>query len=351
MAIRPNLDVLIANSTGLKKAFGESYKLKKHLERPMNIDIFGESFGILKTEPKRMQNERMLIKANAIHLIQQGESDNTIKEKLKTWGDTVKTAVIKAWQFLVENIVQLVRKVIGIRANARRTVKAIDTVLKRNITQTAAKEVKLYTFSNENNIKKQQDGQAVTGAARYLSNRVTALEDKIKKAEKGNIDAKDLYTDEKMKSLRDDVKKEVVAQETTAKTLTPDQAKALLRAEKNILRVTEGMCDKMEKVQQTARTTLKNVKKLFTDKKAAEQSKTNDEDEAMAASRKERFMNTRKLAHQVSQEITAVAGATTAYFSAHITNAGRLMKVLKGGSEKVKTEKKDKKENKKEGKK
>ena len=349
MAIRANLDALIANSTGLKKAFGESYRLKKHLERPMNIDIFGESFGILKTEPKRMQNERMLIKANAIHLIQQGESDNTIKEKLNKWGNTVKTAVVEAWKFLVEHIVQLVRKVIGIRANARRTIKAIDTVIKRNVTQTAAKEVKLYTFSNESKTKG-AGGQAVTGAVRYLNNRINGLEDKIKNAEKG--EAKSLYTDEQMKSLRDDVKKEVVATETTAKTLTPDQAKALLRAEKNILRMTESLCDKMEDVQKTARETLKNVKKLFSDKKAAELSKADNEDEATSAARKERFMNTRKAASQISQEITAVAGAANAYFSAHISNAGRLMKVLKGGSEKVKAEKKDsEKETKKEEKK
>ena len=345
MAIRANLDALIANSTGLKKAFGESYRLKKHLERPTNVEIFGESFGILKTEPKRMQNERMLIKANAIHLMQQGESDNTIKEKLNKWGDAVKTTVVKAWQFLVEHIVQLVRKVIGIRANARRTIKAIDTVLKRNVTQTAAKEVKLYTFSNENKTKG-SGGQAITGATRYLKNRLTGLEDKIKQAEKGEI--KSLYTDEQMKSLRDNVKKEVVATETTAKTLTPDQAKALLRAEKNILRMTESTCDQMEKVQQTARNTLKNIKKLFSDKKAAELSKVDNEDEATSAARKERFMNTRKAASQISQEITAVTGAANAYYSAHITNAGRLMKVLKGGSEKVKTEKKEtKKEEKK----
>lgn len=349
MAIRANLDALIANSTGLKKAFGESYRLKKHLERPMNIEIFGESFGILKTEPKRMQNERMLIKANAIHLIQQGESDNTIKEKLNKWGNTVKTAVVEAWKFLVEHIVQLVRKFIGIRANARRTIKAIDTVIKRNVTQTAAKEVKLYTFSNESKTKG-TGGQAATGAVRYLNNRINGLEDKIKNAEKG--EAKSLYTDEQMKSLRDDVKKEVVAKETTEKTLTPEQAKELLRAEKNILRMTESLCNKMEDVQKTARETLKNIKKLFSDKKAAELSKADNEDEATAAARKERFMNTRKAASQISQEITAVAGAANAYFSAHISNAGRLMKVLKGGSEKVKTEKKDsKKETKKEEKK
>lgn len=348
MAMRANLDALIANSTGLKKAFGESYRLKKHLERPMNVEIFGESFGILKTEPKRMQNERMLIKANAIHLIQQGESDNTIKEKLNKWGNTVKTAVVEAWKFLVEHIVQLVRKVIGIRANARRTIKAIDTVIKRNVTQTAAKEVKLYTFSNESKTKG-VGGQAATGAVRYLNNRINGLEDKIKNAEKG--EAKSLYTDEQMKSLRDDVKKEVVAKETTEKTLTPEQAKELLRAEKNILRMTESLCNKMEDVQKTARETLKNIKKLFSDKKAAELSKADNEDEATAAARKERFMNTRKAASQISQEITAVAGAANAYFSAHISNAGRLMKVLKGGSEKVKAEKKDNKETKKEEKK
>ena len=348
MAIRANLDALIANSTGLKKAFGESYRLKKHLERPMNIDIFGESFGLLKTEPKRMQNERMLIKANAIHLIQQGESDNTIKEKIATWGNNVKIAVVKAWEALVKMIVQLVRKVIGIRANAKRTVKAIDTVIKRNVTQTAAKEVKLYTFSNESKTKG-AGGQAATGAVRYLNNRINGLKDKIKNAEKG--EAKSLYTDEQMKSLRDDVKKEVVATETTAKTLTPEQAKELLRAEKNILRMTEALCDKMEDVQKTARETLNNVKKLFSDKKAAELSKADNEDEATSAARKERFMNTRKAASQISQEITAVAGAANAYFSAHISNAGRLMKVLKGGSEKVKAEKKDNKETKKEEKK
>lgn len=343
MAIRPNLDVLIANSTGLKKAFGESYKLKKHLERPMNIDIFGESFGILKTEPKRMQNERMLIKANAIHLIQQGESDNTIKEKLKTWGNTVKTAVVKAWEALVKMIVQLVRKVIGVRANAKRTVKAIDTVLKRNVTQTAAKEVKLYSFSGE----KSDKGGVNIGAMGTVSQRLKKLVEKMDSITPDQTP--DLYTDEEMKKLKTTVKESVVAKEQSAKTITAEQAKSLLIVERRILSSVTSFCDAIEKAEKAARKSLNDIKKTYSDKAAKTQNaKASEEDQAKA---KEDYTKKRKAAHQISQEITALSGATTAYFSAHITNAGRLMKVLKGGSEKVKTEKKDKKTTKKEEKK
>ena len=340
MAIRANLDALIANSTGLKKAFGESYRLKKHLERPMNIDIFGESFGILKTEPKRMQNERMLIKANAIHLIQQGESDNTIKEKIATWGNNVKTAVVKAWEALVKMIVQLVRKVIGIRANAKRTVKAIDTVLKRNVTKTDAKEVKLYTFSGETADK----GGANNGAMGTINGRLKKLIEKINGITPDSTPA--LYSDEEMKKLKTTVKESVVAKEQSAKTVTAEQAKSLLTVERRILSSATSFCDAIERAEKAARKALNDIKKTYSDKAAKTQNANASEE--VQAKAKEDYANKRKAAHQISQEITALSGATTAYFSAHISNAGRLMKVLKGGSEKVKTEKKEtKKEEKK----
>lgn len=340
MAIRANLDTLIANSTGLKKAFGESYRLKKHLERPMNIDIFGESFGILKTEPKRMQNERMLIKANAIHLMQQGESDNTIKEKIATWGNNVKTAVVKAWEALVKMIVQLVRKVIGIRANAKRTVKAIDTVLKRNVTKTDAKEVKLYTFSGETADK----GGANNGAMGTINGRLKKLIEKINGITPDSTPT--LSSDEEMKKLKTTVKESIVAKEQSAKTVTAEQAKSLLTVERRILSSATSFCDAIERAEKAARKALNDIKKTYSDKAAKTQNaKASEEVQAKA---KEDYANKRKAAHQISQEITALSGATTAYFSAHISNAGRLMKVLKGGSEKVKTEKKEtKKEEKK----
>lgn len=340
MAIRANLDALIANSTGLKKAFGESYRLKKHLERPMNVEIFGESFGLLKTEPKRMQNERMLIKANAIHLMQQGESDNTIKEKIATWGNNVKIAVVKAWEALVGLITQLVRKVIGIRANARRTIKAIDTVLKRNVTKTEAIEVKLYSFPFD---KKGMDNKS-EGTKSYIDKKFDELTKMMDQVTPDSTPK--LLSDEQMKTLKDDTKNEIRSKEQVAKNITATQAKAALRVERFILSMAEKTCDAAEKSEQTARKTLKRIKDLYSDKKSKELSK--NESEEAQAKKKEDFINKRKAAHQISQQITALSGATTAYYSAHITNAGRLMKVLKGGSETAKKENKDKKETKKE---
>nr|DAP68757.1 MAG TPA: hypothetical protein [Caudoviricetes sp.] len=340
MAIRANLDALIANSTGLKKAFGESYRLKKHLERPMNVEIFGESFGLLKTEPKRMQNERMLIKANAIHLMQQGESDNTIKEKIATWGNNVKIAVVKAWEALVGLITQLVRKVIGIRANARRTIKAIDTVLKRNVTKTDAIEVKLYSFPFD---KKGMDNKN-EGTKSYIDKKFDELTKMMDQVTPDSTPK--LLSDEQIKTLKDDTKNEIRSKEQVAKNITATQAKAALRVERFILSMAEKTCDAAEKSEQEARKALKRIKDLYSDKKAKELSK--NESEEAQAKKKEDFINKRKAAHQISQQITALSGATTAYYSAHITNAGRLMKVLKGGSETAKKENKDKKETKKE---
>ena len=340
MAIRANLDALIANSTGLKKAFGESYRLKKHLERPMNVEIFGESFGLLKTEPKRMQNERMLIKANAIHLMQQGESDNTIKEKLDAWGNNIKIAVIKAWEALVGLITQLVRKVIGIRANARRTIKAIDTVLKRNVTKTDAIEVKLYSFPFD---KKGMDNKN-EGTKSYIDKKFDELTKMMDQVTPDSTPK--LLSDEQIKTLKDDTKNEIRSKEQVAKNITATQAKAALRVERFILSMAEKTCDAAEKSEQEARKALKRIKDLYSDKKAKELSK--NESEEAQAKKKEDFINKRKAAHQISQQITALSGATTAYYSAHITNAGRLMKVLKGGSETAKKENKDKKETKKE---
>lgn len=340
MAIRANLDALIANSTGLKKAFGESYRLKKHLERPMNVEIFGESFGLLKTEPKRMQNERMLIKANAIHLMQQGESDNTIKEKLAAWGNNIKIAVIKAWEALVGLITQLVRKVIGIRANARRTIKAIDTVLKRNVTKTDAIEVKLYSFPFD---KKGMDNKN-EGTKSYIDKKFDELTKMMDQVTPDSTPK--LLSDEQIKTLKDDTKNEIRSKEQVAKNITATQAKAALRVERFILSMAEKTCDAAEKSEQEARKALKRIKDLYSDKKAKELSK--NESEEAQAKKKEDFINKRKAAHQISQQITALSGATTAYYSAHITNAGRLMKVLKGGSETAKKENKDKKETKKE---
>lgn len=340
MAIRANLDALIANSTGLKKAFGESYRLKKHLERPMNVEIFGESFGLLKTEPKRMQNERMLIKANAIHLMQQGESDNTIKEKIATWGNNVKIAVVKAWEALVGLITQLVRKVIGIRANARRTIKAIDTVLKRNVTKTDAIEVKLYSFPFD---KKGMDNKN-EGTKSYIDKKFDELTKMMDQVTPDSTPK--LLSDEQIKTLKDDTKNEIRSKEQVAKNITATQAKAALRVERFILSMAEKTCDAAEKSEQEARKALKRIKDLYSDKKAKELSK--NESEEAQAKKKEDFINKRKAAHQISQQITALSGATTAYYSAHITNAGRLMKVLKGGSEPAKKENKDKKETKKE---
>ena len=106
--MKTTYDAIIASSTGLIRAYGESYKLAKKASRPMVVAAFAEGFSALTTDSIRRENERLLIKANMKHMKASGESVATITETVKSAGQKTVATVMKLFKILVKTIEQLI---------------------------------------------------------------------------------------------------------------------------------------------------------------------------------------------------------------------------------------------------